>query len=88
MKSGNFGIVPLKVGEVEEVRRGFLLPGLPEGAKTTNVSGIRGKQGPSFRLSGVFGSALKNRLTPGFHAHYPEGNASIFKGPLDLCQGS
>lgn len=30
MKSSNLSVVPLKVREIEEVWRGFLLPGLPE----------------------------------------------------------
>lgn len=68
--------MPLKVGEVEEVRRGFLLPGLPEGAKTTNVSGVRGKQRPSFRFRAAgSGQPWKSHLTPGCHT---SGGKCIF----------
>lgn len=83
MESGNFGIVPLKVREVEEVRRGFLLPGLPEGQKQPIGAGLEKSKDPP---SGFFRSFLKTHLPPGFHAHYQEGNASIFKGPLDHKQ--
>lgn len=43
MKGGDLCVVPLKVREVEEVWRGFLLPGLPAGAEDEDLLKLRQK---------------------------------------------